>query len=257
MSSETITRNDLTNILNEVLPFSFTDYIYYSGSGKSVPSVTITSAHTETFSSGAWLVITKAILSSGGNASYKAQNRITKDGSLVNAVDIYNTNGFGAVNTIFITSASNTTVGFDLYQSNTVSETFSWEFVAVKVGDKYSEPRADYIVEQGTSGIWTYRKWNSGVAECWGDTGIVTLSSYGTEFGGKGFTTVVTFPTGLFASTPQVTYSAHINNNWALTGTVVNSNTSTTTFSLYAISATSVTTNTPTEWWVSAKGKWK
>ena len=28
----------------------------------------------------------------------------------------------------------------------------------------------DYIVEQSTSGIWTYRKWNSGVAECWGVT---------------------------------------------------------------------------------------
>lgn len=26
----------------------------------------------------------------------------------------------------------------------------------------------DYVVEQGTSGIWHYRKWNSGVAECWG-----------------------------------------------------------------------------------------
>ena len=26
----------------------------------------------------------------------------------------------------------------------------------------------DYIVEHGTSGIWTYRKWASGVAECWG-----------------------------------------------------------------------------------------
>ena len=26
----------------------------------------------------------------------------------------------------------------------------------------------DYIVEQGTSGIWVYRKWNSGIAECWG-----------------------------------------------------------------------------------------
>lgn len=25
----------------------------------------------------------------------------------------------------------------------------------------------DYIVEQGVSGIWTYRKWNSGIAECW------------------------------------------------------------------------------------------
>jgi hypothetical protein len=27
----------------------------------------------------------------------------------------------------------------------------------------------DYIVEQGTNGIWTYRKWNSGIAECWGN----------------------------------------------------------------------------------------
>ena len=26
----------------------------------------------------------------------------------------------------------------------------------------------DYVVAQGTSGIWTYRKWNSGIAECWG-----------------------------------------------------------------------------------------
>ena len=25
----------------------------------------------------------------------------------------------------------------------------------------------DYVVQQGTSGIWTYRKWNSGTAECW------------------------------------------------------------------------------------------
>lgn len=26
----------------------------------------------------------------------------------------------------------------------------------------------DFIVEQGTNGIWTYRKWDSGIAECWG-----------------------------------------------------------------------------------------
>ena len=26
----------------------------------------------------------------------------------------------------------------------------------------------DYIVEQGVSGMWTYRKWASGIAECWG-----------------------------------------------------------------------------------------
>ena len=28
-------------------------------------------------------------------------------------------------------------------------------------------PTADYVVEQGTSGVWTYRKWNSGLAEVW------------------------------------------------------------------------------------------
>ena len=27
---------------------------------------------------------------------------------------------------------------------------------------------ADYVVEQGTGGIWAYRKWASGIAECWG-----------------------------------------------------------------------------------------
>ena len=27
---------------------------------------------------------------------------------------------------------------------------------------------SDWVVEQGTSDIWTYRKWNSGIAECWG-----------------------------------------------------------------------------------------
>ena len=33
---------------------------------------------------------------------------------------------------------------------------------------------ADYIVEQGTSGIWTYRKWASGIAECWGRERVIT-----------------------------------------------------------------------------------
>ena len=28
-------------------------------------------------------------------------------------------------------------------------------------------PYGDYVVEQGASGIWTYRKWYSGIAECW------------------------------------------------------------------------------------------
>lgn len=34
-----------------------------------------------------------------------------------------------------------------------------------------------YIVESGTSGIWNYRKWSDGTAECWGvDTVSVTCT---------------------------------------------------------------------------------
>lgn len=35
----------------------------------------------------------------------------------------------------------------------------------------------DYIVEQGTSGGWTYRKWNSGIAECYALFNVVISMS--------------------------------------------------------------------------------
>jgi hypothetical protein len=31
---------------------------------------------------------------------------------------------------------------------------------------------ADYVVEQGTQCDWTYRKWNSGFAECWRNVSV-------------------------------------------------------------------------------------
>lgn len=60
---------------------------------------------------------------------------------------------------------------------------------------------ADYVIERGTSGIWTYRKWASGDAECWGTgiaTGVATQSLLG------GFYTYVDFslPTNLFNELP-------------------------------------------------------
>lgn len=55
----------------------------------------------------------------------------------------------------------------------------------------------DYIVDEGVSGIWTYRKWNSGIAECWNDTNVeytVTFTnSSATPFNGlPGGTTLLT-----------------------------------------------------------------
>ena len=63
---------------------------------------------------------------------------------------------------------------------------------------------ADYIVEEGTSGIWTYRKWNSGVAECWGRFRVVMeLTSTGITGINKGMATLK-LPTGLFVGAPIV-----------------------------------------------------
>ena len=38
-------------------------------------------------------------------------------------------------------------------------------------------PMMDFVVEQGTSGIWTYRKWSSGLAEYWGKEQNFTLET--------------------------------------------------------------------------------
>lgn len=62
---------------------------------------------------------------------------------------------------------------------------------------------ADYIVEQGTSGIWTYRKWNSGVVECWGQELRTDINIGSVE--GSGYFALIkstSFPTNLFIGTP-------------------------------------------------------
>lgn len=54
---------------------------------------------------------------------------------------------------------------------------------------------ADYVVEQGVSGNWTYKKWNSGEVECWyhANYGTITLSTaLGTDIVSNGFR--FTFP---------------------------------------------------------------
>ncbi len=54
----------------------------------------------------------------------------------------------------------------------------------------------DYVVEQGTSGIWTYRKWNSGVAECWGAyTGNIAITkTWGSMYYSDSLTPRINYP---------------------------------------------------------------
>ena len=72
----------------------------------------------------------------------------------------------------------------------------------------------DYIIEQGTSGIWTYRKWKSGVAECWGKRTVTVdiTNSWGSLYVS---TTNIkeTYPTNLFVEAP--TDKAALSSNYS------------------------------------------
>lgn len=48
---------------------------------------------------------------------------------------------------------------------------------------KGTECTVDYLVASGKSGIWNYRKWNSGIAECWGRSPNKTVN-VSTAWGG-------------------------------------------------------------------------
>ena len=67
----------------------------------------------------------------------------------------------------------------------------------------------DYVVEQGASGIWTYRKWNSGIAECWGysDLGDITIGNvYGSVY--YAYASSMDYPFA-FSSAPSLLVTAH------------------------------------------------
>ena len=67
----------------------------------------------------------------------------------------------------------------------------------------------DYVVEQGTSGIWTYRKWSNGLAECWGRSSLGTkaiTTRYGNGYYASANT--INFPSNFFNNVPTVTISS-------------------------------------------------
>ena len=79
----------------------------------------------------------------------------------------------------------------------------------------------DYVVEYGTNGIWTYRKWASGIAECWGETENITLN-YSTNIVGYLYIpsagTSVALPSGLFTNIASSTVNGFEPSNlgWAV-----------------------------------------
>ena len=64
------------------------------------------------------------------------------------------------------------------------------------------------VVESGVSGIWNYRKWSDGTAECWGVTSGTTASVYGQNGGQYS----VNFPF-TFSEAPVSTVSLWVNSD--------------------------------------------
>lgn len=109
------------------------------------------------------------------------------------------------------------------------------------------------VVETGTSGIWTYRKWSDGTAECWG-TNTVNLNinnSYGGIcFGNLG---TINLPAGLFLEAPTMNISTNLRGG---VGGATAREITNTSFALYlwngvAYNATNISYHT------HAIGKWK
>lgn len=95
----------------------------------------------------------------------------------------------------------------------------AWFYKDVYIG---GTPVKDHIVEEGTSGIWTYRKWASGIAECWGISEKVTTianSNWGALYTKDDAIHSYPYPFS-FASQPgvNITPHEHANNFWLFTG---------------------------------------
>ena len=116
----------------------------------------------------------------------------------------------------------------------------------------------DYVIEQNTVGMWTYRKWNSGIAECWG-VYSATLTNYASSVGGAsgqyGYNTgSLAFPANLFIEAPIPTFSAYVGSGFAQTGTITTA-ISATNCTFYAV--TTATGSQSTKWYIRAIGRWK
>lgn len=116
----------------------------------------------------------------------------------------------------------------------------------------------DFPVEEGTDGIWSYRKWHSGIAECWGlyeITGAEIKTAWGNLYE-TATNYQQLFPAGLFIDTPVAHYTAQTSNGGGcLALETVGETTKDYTCSLFPIRATPQTVDLVIA--IRATGRWK
>ena len=95
------------------------------------------------------------------------------------------------------------------------------------------------ITTQGTTGMWTYRKWSDGVSECWGTTTLNTTitTAWGSMYVGTSKMTRLNYPSGLFTAKPveNVTVQSSSNTVWVFAESGTNGVNDTSTSAIYNV----------------------
>lgn len=165
MSSETITRTDLTNILNEVLPTTQGHTIYkgaWTSSGTSAYGVRVTEELT--LDKGLYAI---EVIVPVPSATFMVGLHVGSEASTQQLM--YGGSGDAYERSTFLCEIPTDGTKVATYSEASASVTYSnldrGGIHAIQLVRYYGSPEVDYIVEQGTDGIWTYRKWNNGSYE--------------------------------------------------------------------------------------------
>ena len=116
--------------------------------------------------------------------------------------------------------------------------------------------KVDYVVEEGTSGQWIYRKWNSGVLEQWyqGNPGTYTVNTQrGNMYSGGNMT--YTFPVE-FVGYPTVVSGVTLSTD-AYVVLAQEKGHSATSITIRIVAGSSVSANQYYTIHIYAVGKWK
>ncbi len=148
---------------------------------------------------------------------------------------------------------------FATYFNSNFASNFSSSF-ASSFSSSLASTVKDYVVETGTSGIWTYRKWNSGIAECWG---IYTMASSCTLAWGSLYYSNKTCPRinypFTFTSRPQETVSLRLDSysGWIYADSEGKGMNTTTQTAVYGFLRPATMGETTIRYEFTVIGKWK
>lgn len=198
--SKLITTNDLQDILNEALPtprYGGVQTASWTADSSAANNVKLTdSIH---LTAGTYVITVKF-----PNTSATLLTAITYgtgtllDSYCIGQGDAYSSHSY-VINIpsemdVYVVSATSTAIRYTYKESGGLR--------AIQIAEsKVSSNEVDYIVEQGTETIWTYRKWNSGIVECWGTT-VSASKAVTTKYGNAWYAPqdTIGFPVGLFNS---------------------------------------------------------